>query len=126
MKNLKCLVTLLALFGSPFVCNAAGEADAAKGNSVNPSAEEAAVPTSPSKPRVHRIHKPDSAITAAVKTKLLASPDTSGMKIHVSTKNGIVTLSGKAQSEEEKQQAQSIALGVKGVRHVRNELTVGG
>ena len=121
-------MALVALVSFPFYVQAAGEADAAKGESASSPSMDTAPPASSSTApaRTHHMHKPDSAITASVKTKLLASPDTSGMKIHVSTKNGVVTLSGKAQSEQEKESADGIAKGVRGVRSVKNQLTVGG
>lgn len=66
----------------------------------------------------------DSAITTAVKAKLVADTRTSGLSIEVVTENKIVTLSGVVASQQEKDAAKEIALSVKGVRSVVNNLEV--
>ena len=66
----------------------------------------------------------DASITATVKTKLLADPDTSGLRIDVDTKDQMVTLTGKVKSEAEKMEALEIARGVEGVKSVTDRLTV--
>jgi len=68
----------------------------------------------------------DSGITTLVKAKLVKNADTHAMNIHVTTKNGIVTLTGEAKSTEEKQDADKAARSVKGVRNVHNKLKVSG
>lgn len=64
----------------------------------------------------------DSAITAAVKSKLLADSETSGLRISVETVKGVVNLSGTANSTAEKQAAERIARNSKGVRDVKNNI----
>jgi hyperosmotically inducible protein len=67
----------------------------------------------------------DSAITTKVKAKLAAEHLRSLAQIHVDTDaNGMVWLSGTARSQEEIDQAVSIAKGTERVRGVKNELTV--
>jgi hyperosmotically inducible protein len=66
----------------------------------------------------------DGTITASVKSKLLADPETSGLRIDVDTKEQIVTLTGKVASEAEKREALTIARGVDGVKSVIDRLTV--
>ena len=66
----------------------------------------------------------DPAITAAVKTKLLADTTVSGLKIDVDTKNGVVTLNGSADTRAEAQQAVKLAKATTGVKRVVNKLTV--
>jgi len=66
----------------------------------------------------------DTKVTGEIKSKLLADSDTSGLKIHVTTKSGVVTLNGKVKSAEEKSKAEEIARGVAGVKTVRNHLAV--
>ena len=66
----------------------------------------------------------DTKVTGEVKSKLLADSDTSGLKIHVTTKSGVVTLNGKVKSAEEKSKAEEIARAVSGVKTVRNHLAV--
>lgn len=68
----------------------------------------------------------DSAITAAVKAKLVADSRTSALGIEVTTENKVVMLSGVVASQQEKDAAKEIALSVKGVRSVVNKLEVQG
>jgi hypothetical protein len=66
----------------------------------------------------------DAAITASIKTDILKDPDLSVLKIDVDTKGGVVTLNGLAASDAARERATRIAQGTKGVREVRNHLTV--
>jgi hyperosmotically inducible protein len=66
----------------------------------------------------------DTAITASIKTDFLKDPDLSVLKIDVDTRGGVVTLNGLAENEAAKQRAEKMASAVKGVREVRNHLTV--
>jgi osmotically-inducible protein OsmY len=66
----------------------------------------------------------DPAITTAVKTSLLADPDSAGLKIDVDTKDAIVTLKGTVATEAEKTRAENVAKDTKGVRSVVNDLKV--
>lgn len=66
----------------------------------------------------------DATTTAEVKTRLLANDNTEGLKIDVTTRSNVVTLSGTVRSEEEAELAEKIADNVDGVSAVRNELTV--
>lgn len=66
----------------------------------------------------------DAAITASIKTDLLKDPDLSVLKIDVDTKDGVVTLNGLADNEAARKRAGQLAGAIKGVREVRNHLTV--
>jgi osmotically-inducible protein OsmY len=66
----------------------------------------------------------DAAITTAVKAKFLEDKTVSGLSISVETLNGTVQLSGFAKSTTEKTQAGNIAMGVKNVKSVRNDIVV--
>lgn len=66
----------------------------------------------------------DSAITAAVKSRLLVSSNTSGLDIKVDTKDEVVTLTGEVDSEEERDLAELIAANTTGVDDVNNEIEV--
>jgi hyperosmotically inducible protein len=66
----------------------------------------------------------DPAITAAVKTSLLADPLSSGLKIDVDTDKAIVTLNGTVSSSEEKARAEEVAKHTAGVSSVVNSLKV--
>ena len=66
----------------------------------------------------------DAAITSAVKTKFLAEPGVSGLKIDVDTNNHVVTLTGTVKSKAEAEKAMTIARDTKGVKRVVNHLKV--
>lgn len=66
----------------------------------------------------------DTGTTTSIKSKLLANKNTSGIKISVTTTNGVVTLSGMVKSDSERSLAEQIARETKGVVDVHNELTV--
>ncbi|MBU4317729.1 MAG: BON domain-containing protein [Proteobacteria bacterium] len=65
----------------------------------------------------------DASITALVKTTLLYHRSTSGLKTTVETKEGVVTLSGKAKNVAEKDLAAKLASDVHGVKSVTNLMT---
>ena len=66
----------------------------------------------------------DAAITTAIKAKFVEDKTVDAGAIKVETLNGAVALSGFAKSTAEKTQAEVIARNTKGVREVRNSLTV--
>ena len=66
----------------------------------------------------------DAAITASVKTRLLADERTKGFDINVDTVKGVVTLRGGADSQAAKQAAQELAGQAEGVVLIKNELIV--
>lgn len=66
----------------------------------------------------------DASITTAIKAKFVEDKTVDAGAIKVETLNGTVALSGFAKSSTEKAQAEYIARNTKGVREVRNSLTV--
>jgi osmotically-inducible protein OsmY len=66
----------------------------------------------------------DSSITAQVKMVLLFHRSTSALNTSVTTKNGVVTLSGKAKNAAERDLASKIVDDVKGVKSVKNRMTI--
>jgi osmotically-inducible protein OsmY len=67
----------------------------------------------------------DAEITTQVKTKLASDVSPSSVaNIHVSTTNGIVTLSGAVETGEVKSRADSVTTSVTGVSRVNDELQV--
>jgi hyperosmotically inducible protein len=66
----------------------------------------------------------DTAMTAAVKGKLLADADVSGLKIEVETKGAVVTLGGVVRSMAERDRAVAIARETSGVRSVVDRMRV--
>jgi hyperosmotically inducible periplasmic protein len=66
----------------------------------------------------------DSTITTRLKAALIANPDTKASQINVTTREGIVQLSGFVDDAKEKAAAESAARDIAGVRDVRNELEI--
>ena len=87
------------------------------------TAKPMATVDTPNRPNLSDVTDP--AITAAVKTRLLADPDVAGLKIDVDTQSGMVTLTGTVKTAAEKAEAMSIARDTTGVKGVNDKLTVG-
>jgi hyperosmotically inducible periplasmic protein len=66
----------------------------------------------------------DSAITTAVKAKFVADKTVDASSISVETLNGTVMLSGFAKSDTEKMNAEALTRDVKGVKTVKNAISV--
>jgi osmotically-inducible protein OsmY len=66
----------------------------------------------------------DGRITMTVQAKYFASDEVKGHEIDVDTDHGVVTLKGKVESENARQQAVQIARGVDGVTRVEDQLTI--
>jgi hyperosmotically inducible protein len=66
----------------------------------------------------------DAAITTSVKARFVDDKAVDASSIKVETLNGTVMLSGFAKNSEEKMQAGDIAMKVKGVKYVKNEIAV--
>lgn len=66
----------------------------------------------------------DAAITAKVKAAILAEPSLKSSDIKVETEKGIVHLSGAVGSEAEQKKAADVAVAVKGVSSVKNDLVL--
>jgi hyperosmotically inducible protein len=66
----------------------------------------------------------DSALTAKVKTALIAEKDLKSMKINVESDDGVVTLTGELPTSAMVAQAETATKAVKGVKEVHNNLTV--
>jgi len=64
----------------------------------------------------------DTVITGEVKTKIAADTRLQGSDVHVQTDNGVVTLTGSANSGSAKDAAEELARNVSGVHSVNNEL----
>jgi len=66
----------------------------------------------------------DASITSQVKMTLLYHRSTSALHTEVKTKNGVVTLGGKAKNAAEKELAAKFANDVNGVKGVENRMTI--
>jgi len=67
----------------------------------------------------------DAAITARVKSALLAESNVPGTAINVDTAGGTVTLRGRVENQTQVERAVQTARTVDGVGNVVNQLTVG-
>jgi hyperosmotically inducible protein len=79
------------------------------------------------KPADSAMNKPatavdDAAITAKVKTAIMAEPGLKATEINVDTKDAVVTLTGTVPSAPLKDRAKEIASSVNGVRSVQDNL----
>ncbi len=68
----------------------------------------------------------DTTINTQVKTKLLADEFMQGVAINVDTYQGIVTLRGNVDTQDQVRRATEVAQSVKGVKRVENKLTAKG
>lgn len=66
----------------------------------------------------------DAAITTSVKAALTQDPTLSALAISVNTTAGVVALHGSAPSATARERATTLAMAVKGVSRVDNELDV--
>ena len=66
----------------------------------------------------------DAGISTLVKSRFFEDKDVAGSSISVETLKGTVMLSGFAKNALERNKAEAIARGVKGVTSVRNEIAV--
>jgi hyperosmotically inducible protein len=66
----------------------------------------------------------DALITAKVKALLLKEDGVKGMDVNVETHKGMVQLAGWVNSAAQITRAEKIALGVEGVKGVRNDLQI--
>lgn len=66
----------------------------------------------------------DATTTAAVKSRLMGSKSMHDMNIQISTKNGVVLLTGTVASIPQKDAAEQITLNTRDVRDVQNELKI--
>lgn len=66
----------------------------------------------------------DTAITTQVKARFVENKEVDASSISVETLNGTVMLSGFAKNAVEKTTAESIAMKVKGVKSVNNQIAL--
>ena len=66
----------------------------------------------------------DGAITQEIQSKLYASPDAKSASIEISSKDGVVTLTGTVPSDSVQLEAYKIAADAKGVTKVNDQMTV--
>lgn len=67
----------------------------------------------------------DDRIVDQVRIKITTDPDVKGGADEVSVKDGVVTITGRVDSDRGKTKATKLAKKVKGVKSVENDLQVG-
>ena len=68
---------------------------------------------------------PDDRIVDQVRVRLAGDPDIKGGTLEVNSKDGVVVIKGRVETEKDKAKATKVAKKVKGVKSVDNELSVG-
>src|SRR5690606_41531401 len=66
----------------------------------------------------------DANTTANVKSELLWNRNTGGLDNNITTRDGVVTLEGRADSDAASELAERLARNTEGVRRVENKLSV--
>ncbi|MES2106464.1 MAG: BON domain-containing protein [Pseudomonadota bacterium] len=66
----------------------------------------------------------DSVITAKVKSALVTDKEVSALKINVTTKQGVVILTGAVPSAEAGDRVIKMVAGIEGVKDIQNQLQV--
>lgn len=87
-------------------------------------ADDNAVDGAPASERSMGDAMDDAAIVAKVKAAMLSSSEVEGLDVNVDSRNGIVTLSGSADSMAERSQAERIAKTADGVKSVDNKIVI--
>lgn len=66
----------------------------------------------------------DATIVAKVKSSLLSSSEVEGLDVNVDARNGVVTLSGTADTMAERSSAERLAKSADGVKSVDNKIVI--
>ena len=67
----------------------------------------------------------DAGITSKIKAKYVADPEINPFNISVSTEEGVVYLTGRVHTQEDRDEAEKLARETEGVRRVVNNVQVG-
>jgi hyperosmotically inducible periplasmic protein len=118
-KVLAIIAATLVLSG----CAMAMLSGAARSGGQSGGSSAASVPAKPAARPASQVTA-DNATSTAVKSRLAANASLRGFKLAVDTHDGVVTLRGQVNNVEQRNAAQLEARAVKGVKAVKNELTV--
>ncbi|MGH8274502.1 MAG: BON domain-containing protein [Gammaproteobacteria bacterium] len=110
-------LAVVAAFAAVFALGACSNSPNSPGNQISRGAQEMG----------HGIvgYSSDTAITSKVKARMGANTGLNSFDVHVSTENGIVTLTGTVDSEATRETAGHVARTTGGVKGVNNKLKVG-
>lgn len=108
--------TLASLVAGGFVLStpalAAGERDRTAGEKVDQAGSTASAKVD------------DASLVARIKSNMLRSSEVEGLDVNVDVKDGVVTLSGTADTQAEKASAEKIAKAADGVKRVDNRIVI--
>jgi osmotically-inducible protein OsmY len=113
----RCIASLnaaLVLVATATPCLAADEADTPASGAAAPAAPPSTVLRAPG----------DEQIATAVSHALADDPRVQAMNMKVAVRDGVVTLTGRANDAKEHRAAEDVARRVPGVREVENRLVV--
>jgi len=119
MKKLKISTLIVALLAAPLV---SANTSNTNGNVYRTKTQAEKNPKS-AENKVEKVIN-DTVITAKVKELFLEDKDISSLILHVTTKQGVVFLSGKVNNPYEKKIAVNLAKTVNGVKDVKCKLKV--
>jgi hyperosmotically inducible protein len=130
-RSLIVAVTLVALGLAPAMALAAGQSGtqgynspSATDQSSKSGADQSTTYDIKTKDNTTSAMASDSWLTLKTKMALLADDKVSSTDVHVTTKQGVVTMRGKVDSDEAKQAAEADAQKIDGVQKVVNHLVV--
>lgn len=113
--NRSCIIGVLAIVGSVALAFA---------QSSQPAAPIGAVAVPPNGAVMPPQQEVDSSISRAIQRRLARDPGVDTAQVAVSTRNGVVTLSGQTGALLTKTRAGQLASTIRGVREVRNDIRV--
>ncbi|MDR3390801.1 MAG: BON domain-containing protein [Sulfuriferula sp.] len=132
-QNLKLAAVSMALAFGLSACDKPGPAETA-GKNVDQAASAAGAKIDETAKNIDdkldtqsdkaAVAMDDTTITTKVKAAIFAEPGLKTLKISVDTVNGIVTLSGSADSQADSEKAVALANAVAGVKDVNNQLKI--
>jgi hyperosmotically inducible protein len=112
--------TIFCLLALSLACNPSGNSNNANGNARGNANAGATANANANRAEA----RPDSWVTLKVKLALLAESPTSGYETEVDTKDGVVTLTGKVDTNEAKAAMEATARKIEGVKSVNDQVQV--
>jgi osmotically-inducible protein OsmY len=132
-NSFKAIFASMMIVSGLVACDKPGTAEKA-GKKIDQAAENVSTATSNTADKANQVlteksketgkAMDDTEITAKVKAALLNEPGLQSMKVTVVTVNNVVTLTGSANTKENKEKIGDLAGAVSGVKSVTNKLTI--
>ena len=131
MQNAKRIVLLLVLLTGVSACSKQNSAEDA-GKKIDQAAESASNKIGETVDKVDKSIETqtaktamaidDATVTTKVKAAIFAEPALKSLQIGVDTVDGVVTLTGSVDTEQNSDRVKTLAAAVAGVKHVDNQL----